>query len=1644
MGDFYSQAFNFGGAVQGEVDPRTGLFNAHLPLAQLVGNDNLGPSLTLALNYTPLDGAFPGVGHGCTLGLSHYDTQAKLLTLSTGERYKVVETSSQVFLQQQKLDGMRFEKLTSGPYGGNYKITYKSGRVELLRNDAYAVKVPVRIFSPAGHWLDLTWEAQGSLRRLVRVADETGTLFQATYGDSLTTMSVWPGRSEGYELRLTFRNGYLSRLENTAHDPVLAWTFTYDTVGSTQMLTKIEAPTGLIEQVIYKAAGHQFPAGANRPPLPCVTTYARYPQGGLAATVKTYEYSSTNYLGYGGNGGSWNGDQDYLYGVLTDYSYWSRETTTCDGRKVTTQRTYNNFHLLTQEVVTQDGCVRTTETHYYARVGVPFDQQPPQFQLPQSVTVTFRDGSDRDPRSEVTQTAFDAAGNPTLRVSPDGTRTEWTYYPAAGEAGKCPPEPNGFVRLMESETVTPPTVGTLTAPVQVTRYTYDSLPAVPGTPVPSAVVKRREDVSRGGQLLLSTVIDYVSDPHSADLGRMTSITDTLNVPGDTPSSFVSRHDFTFERQDGLLVQTVVFTGHDGLSTTRCRSQSRFSGRLWSEVNESGVETRYVHDRLGRILSRTTAPGTGYENTVSYQYALKAGDDGTSSTTVTDARGNQTRDWVDGLGRLLRRERLDADGGLTGWRTVHSCQYDAWGRVCSVTFTDVRRTDGTSMSSSRTLTYDGWGQNSLTSYSEGYQLCTVYDPVALQSETRVVDDTQGKEVRRYNLQGLPVEVTHVDHQGVTQGCARYAYDGLGRLRTLTDELGQVTSYDYDAWNRVVSITLPDGTVVEKAYAAHTSAPLVTGITVDGSSLGTQTFDGLGRLLTSRSGGRLQEFAYEDGSPVPASRTAPDGRRIGYRYLPELDHALAQVCVDDLVQDFTYDSTGMLTGAADSGGLSRTMTYTPSGRLQSETFRTPGGASRQTACTYSLEGRLQRYTDVAGVAQDFTYDDQGRAVGIVDPDMSVAIAYDALGRVSGWTVTDRRSGRTLGTQLDYDGFDREVRRTLSGDDTLVVSQYYRSNGQLDRRVTTRDGGTVRDERYGYDSRNRLVDYSCEGDGCPVDASGQPVRAQSFSYDALGSLTRCVTQYDNGSDTADFTYDTVDPTQLVTVTHTHPAFPQRIDLAYDAAGRLIRDEAGRTLDYDGLGRLTGVGDGASCRHDALGMLAVQTVGGETRELYYRGQCLVNEVTGAGGTVRLMRLGDHCVAQRRDGVRAGTRLFGSDAKGSVLSACEGGSRQDYAYAPYGYRPSRADDATLLGYDGERLDPVTGVLHLGNGYRAYSPVLMRFHAPDGWSPFGAGGINPYAYCLGDPVNRSDPSGHLSVQAWLGIGLGALGLVATAFTFGAAAVPAMAAEGIVAGLISGASAVGVVDGLGAVADVAGIVSGALEDVNPDASSVLGWVSLGFGLAGGMTEVAGKGRVFVQKVNENMAALSARIGRIQEIGLSGRGVLRDDAAVRPADRAFAGRSVREGDNGIREPRTRFRQRDGQPMSERVSSYPHVTPGVEGGRAEHVTSTRYVTTVVGRAPGERFEVLQRFSQDNVPGAIARHDRYIAVDGEGAVYNVAARLNPHVEHPDGAMLPRRGMTLAETSSLNLTFEVTTPAYRHPRLSLRTRARRLPDRGY
>lgn len=106
---------------------------------------------------------------------------------------------------------------------------------------------------------------------------------------------------------------------------------------------------------------------------------------------------------------------------------------------------------------------------------------------------------------------------------------------------------------------------------------------------------------------------------------------------------------------------------------------------------------------------------------------------------------------------------------------------------------------------------------------------------------------------------------------------------------------------------------------------------------------------------------------------------------------------------------------------------------------------------------------------------------------------------------------------------------------------------------------------------------------------------------------------------------------------------------------------------------------------------------------------------------------------------------LLQTDAHGSVLGEYSRERVDTRVYSAYGHEPTHIATHALHGFNAEMKDFLTGNYLLGSGYRVYGPTTFRFNSPDSWSPFSNGGINSYAYCASDPVNRKDPTGHMNI-----------------------------------------------------------------------------------------------------------------------------------------------------------------------------------------------------------------------------------------------------------------------------------------------------------
>ncbi|WP_085590563.1 RHS repeat-associated core domain-containing protein [Pseudomonas sp. B14(2017)] len=141
----------------------------------------------------------------------------------------------------------------------------------------------------------------------------------------------------------------------------------------------------------------------------------------------------------------------------------------------------------------------------------------------------------------------------------------------------------------------------------------------------------------------------------------------------------------------------------------------------------------------------------------------------------------------------------------------------------------------------------------------------------------------------------------------------------------------------------------------------------------------------------------------------------------------------------------------------------------------------------------------------------------------------------------------------------------------------------------------------------------------------------------------------------------------------------------------------------------------------------------------LFYKNGQLSAEI-GAGQNITLLLASDTPLAERS----VGTTLLATNAQNSIIERSNCNDRKKLIYSVYGYSHTHF----IMGFTGQRHDQLTNCYLLGNGYRTFSPQLMRFFSADSFSPHGPGGINSYVYCSGDPTNHVDPSGHILQKIW--------------------------------------------------------------------------------------------------------------------------------------------------------------------------------------------------------------------------------------------------------------------------------------------------------
>jgi len=441
-----------------------------------------------------------------------------------------------------------------------------------------------------------------------------------------------------------------------------------------------------------------------------------------------------------------------------------------------------------------------------------------------------------------------------------------------------------------------------------------------------------------------------------------------------------------------------------------------NGDVASTTDAIGLVTTYTYDGLGQVLSQKVVSDT-YPNglTTTYKYDLNG--------QVTEEHDPQLTDRVTGAthaavsttvydedGNVTSQTVSDASGGDTSRTETQT--YDAYDHV--LTESDANAAAGASNGNTTTYTYDTSGNKTKEVTSAG-------------NETRYTYDDNGNLL----TQALMYTGDPVNPQTATLLTeSSRAYDPAGRLASVTDAMGNKTSYTY----------LDDGLT---ASVTRTSA--------DGNSsyvLESDTYDAAGNLLTSTSdnGETVTNYKVDAASRTTSTTVDPTGvdRVSTVSYTPD----------DQVASENDHDATGY--------DRTTTSTYDDMGNVLSETLY--GDASGHPAGWWKLNQTSgTNITDASGTGNTatagsgVTWSDSaakfagttsgtGNVIDTTGPVLDTTASYT----VSAWVnLTDTSTYRTFVAQggtnrasfyLQYSKADNAYRFHAANADVASPSAFY----------------------------------------------------------------------------------------------------------------------------------------------------------------------------------------------------------------------------------------------------------------------------------------------------------------------------------------------------------------------------------------------------------------------------------------------------------------------------------------------------------------------------------------------------------------------------------------------------------------------------
>ena len=538
----------------------------------------------------------------------------------------------------------------------------------------------------------------------------------------------------------------------------------------------------------------------------------------------------------------------------------------------------------------------------------------------------------------VTTSTYDALGNETTTLDPDGRRRAATYTGILPLTSVLDPAGLNLTTAIAYNARNDPTNVT-DAGGRPFTFTYDASGNLTSANLPSS----------GG---VTVVNNAQGDPVQHQDAAGTRTVATRDAEGR-----VTREEI-FDAGSALLRR--VDTTWDANSNKTSETLYRTTGGTLTPL-----ATQYTYDAENRLIAVADPLGNVWRTEYDANGQL---------TAEIDALGRRTTYTYDTLGRRMRTTRPDG--------AFDSSAYDAEGN-------EVATTDRAGRTS--THVYDELGRRVKTTAPDGSSTSTIYTAGgrvaatvdALGNRTDFAYDTVGRLISTT----LPAVPNGPGGPPVRPQLTT-VFNPLGAPITRTDPNGRVTTFQYDANGRLVKTTYPDGSTMQQTWDSQGRR---TSVTNEEGQLTTYAYDGLGRLVSVAGLAGDETYTHDEAGNV-LMQTDALGRISELRY-DALNRLVERRYPGGESEKFAYDAVGNVVARTDGLGRGTTVTFDAMNRPTKKTL--PGGAS--VAYSYAADGQRASVTDSRGITT-YAYDSVGRVASMTHPSgETVSYAHDGNGNL-----------------------------------------------------------------------------------------------------------------------------------------------------------------------------------------------------------------------------------------------------------------------------------------------------------------------------------------------------------------------------------------------------------------------------------------------------------------------------------------------------------------------------------------------------------------------------------------------------------------------------------------------------------------------